>query len=78
MMEWKPITEEMRGGPYLVTNNPTARDSLGCMTHIWVTHFIQKSHYPDEFICFDDADRKILGLKLYAVVDPPKPETGVI
>jgi hypothetical protein len=74
MSAWKPITGPMKG-KYLITNNITARDASGQMSHVWVGYIIENYSGPDwhgKFVSFDDADRKIHEITHYAEIPMPE------
>ncbi len=77
--DWRYITTPLGGkndageydkrGPFLVTNNPTARDGFGRMSHVWVASMIHEEG--GEFIAYGDGFQKLHGLKMYAEIITP-------
>jgi len=43
---WKPVTEELPFGNYLIKNNINAFGKGGDMSHIWHTHMVHKASNP--------------------------------
>ena len=73
MAEWKKITKELHRR-VLVTNNISARDAHGDMSHVWIG-FIIKSDKPKErgkFITFTDGDFMICNITHYCEIPVPK------
>lgn len=59
---WKLINDNPppEGSQVLATNNPTARDAHGGMSHIWITYVIKSDD--GSFVGFDSRDTKIHNL----------------
>lgn len=59
---WRSLTDESwpKGRSVLLTNNLSARDEHGDMSHVWIG-FAQKSK-DGSFIMLDDCDRRVHGL----------------
>lgn len=61
--DFKEFSNEkpLEGRWLIVTNNINATNNRGEMSHLWLTNFVQKPSGENcgDFICFDDADRKI-------------------
>ena len=75
-MEWRAITKNDVGKTMLVTNNLHAQNARGDMSHKWIG-WIQESNDPKwgDYICFDEADRRITGLTHCAPIPaPPRPD----
>ena len=71
-MEWRAITKNDVGKTMLVTNNLHAQNARGDMSHKWIG-WIQESNDPKwgDYICFDEADRRITGLTHCAPIPAP-------
>jgi hypothetical protein len=67
--QWKPITEPVTDR-VLVTNNITARDAYGKMSHVWIGFILaaDNPNYEGEWVTYGDDDRKITNLTHYCEI----------
>ena len=69
--EWQPITEPLKGGNWLVTNNIDARLKGGDMSHVWLVRMVHEtSEVYGRFTAFHgDNDARLWGLTHYRPLD---------
>ena len=75
MDKWIPVSErlpEPNAGKFLVTNNISARDANGNMSHLWLVTMIHQSE-KFGYYAFDDYDNRVPQNITHWMPLPPPP-----
>lgn len=75
---WEPITKAM-SGLFLVTNNITARNASGQMSHVWIAPYgiTVGDGITGPFTCLVEGwPNRVCGITHYQRIEPPEVETG--